>query len=99
MMENKFKVKKAEAEILETLYTTVQEKLESAYKDYRKTGTQEQDKDWRTGELLWEDAEQTVPQMKDVWAFVNIPEEELNEDQIATVKACNNIMAYLEKLL
>ena len=99
MMENKFKVKKAEAEILETLYATVSEKLETAYKEYRETGEQEQAKNWQTGELLWEDEEQTIPKMKSVWAYVEVAEEDLSDDQIATIKACKNIMAYLEKLL
>jgi hypothetical protein len=96
---NKFKTKKAEAEILDELYMRVEEKLADTYTEYRPTDEQEQDKDWRTGELLWEDEEQTIPKMKPVWKYMEIPEEELNEDKQAIVKACKTIMTALEKML
>ncbi len=96
---NKFKVRKAEAELLDILYRTVEEKLSETHREYKPTQEQEQDKDWRTGELLWEDEEKTIPKMKNIWAYVDITEEDMDDDRLATVEACKHIMAALEKLI
>lgn len=70
--------------------TTTYQVVERAY---------EQEKDWRTGELVWEDEDQTVPKMKDRWDYVAIPEDELTEEIKLKVEAYNLILKDLEKLI
>lgn len=97
-MTNKFKEKKAIAEILDELYKIVQDKEDNAHNKYEIVG-EEQDKDWRTGELLWADEEKTIPKMVKKWDYVPKEDEELDLDDHATVKACQYIKAQLEKML
>jgi hypothetical protein len=96
---NKFKAMQAKAEILDELYVRVQERYKSAFQEYRNTGKQEQAVDWKTSELLWEDEEKTIPKMKDVYDFVDVPEDELSEDQLAKIWACETLLEALEKML
>ena len=96
---NKFKAMQVKAEILDELYGIVKEKYKNASQDYRKTGEQEQVKDWKTGELQWEDEEKTIPVMRDVYAWVDVSEDDLSEEQLAKIWACENILESLEKML
>lgn len=97
-MTNKFKEKKATAEILDELYKVVQDKEDAVYNDYKPVG-EEQEKDWRTGELKWEDEEKTIPKMTTKWDYVPKCEEELTPDDFAMVKACQYVRAQLEKMI
>ena len=96
---NKFKAMQAKAEILDGLYTDVKEKYKSAFQEYCKTGEQEQVKDWKTGELQWEDEEKTIPVMRDIYDWIDVPEDELSEEQLAKIWACENILEALEKMV
>ena len=96
---NKFQLKKAEAEILESLSNALDERMKEAGQEYRRTDEQVQKKNWKTDELVWEDEEKTIPVMEDVWAWVNIPENEMTDDRVAIVMACTSIKKELEKLL
>ena len=96
---NRFKAMQAKAEILDELYTRVQEKQKDAFQEYRSTGEQVQDKDWRTGEPLWEDEEKTIPKMRDVYDWFDIPEDELTEERLAKISACESILEAIEKML
>ena len=96
---NKFKAMQAKAEILDELYARVQEKHKDAFQEYRSTGEQEQCTDWRTDELLWEDEEKTIPKMRDVYGWFDIPENELTEERLAKIWACETLLEALEKML
>ena len=97
-MLTKFDEKRIEAEILGELYRFVEEKENSTKREYRKVGiTDEQDTHWKTGELLWEDEEKTIPKMKDVWDYVD--KEEWSEQDELYVKVCHKIKSALEKLV
>lgn len=99
-MANKFKEKQFMAEILNDLYTEVENKEESCRREYRKIGvTDVQDKHWSTGELLWEDEEKTIPKMKDEWGYVDKDDEDLTEDDRLRIKVCQYIKAQLEKMI
>lgn len=99
-MANKFKEKQILAEILLDLYNVVEQREKDCQQDYRKVGvTDEQDKHWRTGELLWEDEAQTVPKMKEKWDYVAKTEEEMSEDDRLRLKVCQQIKAQLEKMI
>lgn len=97
-MTNKFKEKQAIAEILDELYRIVQTKEDDVHNDYRVVG-KEQAKDWRSGELQWEDEEKTIPKMTDKWDYVPKSDEELDHEDLAKIKACQYIKAQLEKML
>lgn len=96
---NKFQLKKAEAEILESLNNALDERMKDAGQEYRKTGEQRQKKNWKTDELVWEDEEQTIPSMEEIWDYVEIPESELSDDRVAIIMACTSLKKELEKLL
>ena len=99
-MANKFKEKQFMAEILDRLYREVQNEEDNCSQDYRKVGvTDEQDKNWRTGELLWEDEEKTIPKMKEKWDYVRKSEEDMDEDDYAKIRACQYIKTQLEKMI
>ena len=99
-MANKFKEKQILAEILNILHTSVEQMENDCRRDYRKVGvTEVQDTHWRTGELLWEDEEKTIPKMKEKWDYVNKTEEEMTEDDVIRVKVCQHIKAQLEKMI
>lgn len=95
---NKFQVKKAEVEIL----TKLNERLADLEKDnlmsYEAVGKEtEQATDWRTGELLWEDEEKTIPKYRDHYDYVE--KTSLNDEEAAYQAAINTIRQALEKLL
>lgn len=99
-MTNKFKEKQYVAELLDRLYREVDVEEQNCKQEYCKVGTtDEQERHWKTGELLWEDAEQTIPKMKDKWDYVAKSDEELTPDDYAKLKACQYIKAQLEKML
>ena len=97
-MTNKFKEKQFTAEILSDLYEEVESKERSIRTHYQPIG-EVQDKDWRSGELLWEDEEKTIPKMKDQWDYVTKSEDEMTEDDYAKIKACQYLKAQLEKMI
>lgn len=98
MAMNKFEEKKIEAEVLSELYETVLSKEKSIRSDYEAAG-EEQAKDWKTGELLWEDEEKTVPKVRTVWKEVTRTDDELSEDDRNRLRIYSNLRTKLEKLL
>lgn len=97
-MANKFKEKQILAELLDGLYADIDRKEQDARTEYKITGKEdEQAKDWRSGELLWEDEEKTIPKMRDKWETV--PKEELNEEDEIRIKMCQYIKTQLEKMI
>ena len=97
-MANKFEEKKILADILNDLYEEVERKEKSAYLSYKVVG-EEQAKDWRSGELQWEDEEKTIPKMTSKWADVPKADDELTEEDKIKIKVCQHIKAQLEKMI
>lgn len=97
-MANKFKEKQILAEILNDLYNEVEGKEKSARLSYEPVG-EKQDSDWRTGELLWQDEEHTIPKMVKAWDYVEKSEEDLTEEDLIRIKVCQQIKAQLEKMI
>lgn len=95
-MANKFKEKQIMAEVLNELYETVDSKEKAVHYDYKPVG-KEQAKDWRTGELKWEDEEQTIPTMIDKWA--DVEKEDLTEEDKLKIKVYQYIKTQLEKMI
>lgn len=99
-MTNKFKEKQFTAEILSMLYERVEEYEKSCKTEYREVGkSDEQATNWKTGELVWEDGEKTIPKMKTVWDYVDKSAEDLSEDDKLRIKVCQQIKAQLEKMI
>lgn len=98
MAINKFEEKKIEAEILSELYEMVANRERAVHYTYGVVAKDDhQAKDWKTGELLWLDAEKTVPKMEDKWG--DIPKEELSEKDQMAIRVYTRLMAALEKML
>lgn len=99
-IENNFEKKAAEVQILSDIIGYLNEKLKDLTTNYQPIGKKtEQAKDWRTGELKWEDEEHTIPYYEDEWGYVDVPEDELNDKTKLLVNACKDIAKKLEKLV
>ena len=96
----KLQQKKAQVGVLEKLFETLAEMEKDTVNDYRVVGKrEEQAKNWRTGELLWEDEEKTIPKYEDKYDYVPIPIEERTPEQVAKLKAIAFIEEALDKLI
>ena len=99
MATNKFMERKIEAEILGELYEKLENDLKYATKSYERVGKEtEQARDYKTGELLWDDEEHTIPRFRDNWDYVDVPEDKLTDEAKLKIKVIKNVMAKLEKL-
>lgn len=100
MAMNKFEEKKIEAEVLSELYETVLSKEKSIRTTYEVTGHEdEQAKDWRTGELLWEDEEKLIPKYRPKYEEVTRGDDDLSEEDRDKLRIYANLRTKLEKLL
>ena len=97
-MANKFKEKQFLAEILSDLYNEVEQKEKCTRTNYVPVG-EKQSKDWRSGELLWEDEEKTIPKMEKEWGYVDKDEEDLTDDDTLRIKVCQYVKTQLEKMI
>ena len=99
-MANKFQEKQILAEVLNDLYSMVESKEKSIHCEYKRVGKSDvQSKNWRTGELEWEDEEKTIPKMEDIWQDVPKSDDELTEDDLLRIKVYNYVKAQLEKMI
>lgn len=100
MKTDKIVAKKAYLTVLEKLADSLEAQKKDVLTDYRIIGKEDkQATNWKTGELLWEDDEKTIPHYADMWGYVDIPEEELTEEAKATLKAIEEVEKSLEKLI
>ena len=91
-------VKREMLDLLETLYKELDDAEKPIGKSYECVGKEEeQSKDWRTGELLWEDEEQTIPKYRDKWDWVE--KGELDDNDKAKKEAIETIRKALDKLV
>lgn len=97
-MANKFEEKRILAEVLNELYDDVQRKEDSVHTEYKIVG-EEQAKDWRTGELKWEDEEKTIPTMTNKWDTVSKADEDLTDEDKLKIKVYQYVKSQLEKML
>lgn len=100
MANKKFLEAQIRAEVLSSLYDTVQEKIKDVKTDYRVVKKNAaQATDWKTGEYLWEDEEQTIPKMKDEWGHVTKTDDELTDEDRVRIEVLRDVGKALEKLL
>ena len=99
MATNKFMERKIEAELLGELYEKLDNDLKYSGRRYECVGKEaEQARDYKTNELLWDDEEHTIPRYRDRWEYVEIPEDELTDEEKLRIKVIKNLMTKLEKL-
>lgn len=95
---NTIKTKRITLEYLEQLMESLNRFEDDVKKEWAVVGKEEeQAKDWRTDELLWEDEEKTIPKYRDKYDYV--PKKELDEDDKTKLDAINTIKKALEKLI
>lgn len=96
----KVQLKKAQLDIIEKLFSTLDEAEKDTKSNFMVVGKKaEQAKSWRTGELLWEDEEKTIPKYEDKYDYVPIPEAELSDERKAKIKAIEDLREVLDKYI
>lgn len=93
------KTKKAFFDVLEQTYDYVVSLRKDFSTKFDVVEKNVQGKDWRTGELLWEDEEKTIPKLEDKWGTIEIPREELDESQLAHLDAIDRLLDCLDSLV
>lgn len=92
--------KKAELEYIEQLLRQLENERKYAASRYQQVGfTDEQEKNWKTGELIWEDDEHTIPKYVKAYDYVDIADEDLTDEERAKIQAIDKLSDYLEKLI
>lgn len=99
-MANTIKTKAMRASILENIYDYLESKIRDEGCRYEEVGKKnEQAKDWRTGELKWDDDEKTIPHYDSIYDYVPIPESELDESTTMRIAVLRAIQDDLIKLI
>ena len=97
-MAKRFTVMRKQAEVLEKLEDVLNEIIRDKSMTWDVVGKEEeQATSWKTGELLWEDEEHTIPKYKNKYDYV--PKAELDEDDQITIDVCNGFLKKLDKLI
>lgn len=97
---NSIKVKKEVLSLLESFECTLSSREQDARQEYTEVGlSDEQKTDWRTGELLWEDEEKTIPIYKPIYDYVDKKESELDDDDRAKLEAIDIVRKALNALI
>lgn len=99
-IENVFETKMAELEAMSDIVKFANSRIEDLSTRWDVVGKKSQQaKDWRTGELKWEDDEHTVPYFEDEYGPVPIPEEQISSHDLKQIEAFKSIIKKLEKLI
>ncbi len=102
-MANKIQIKAKELEVIASLYEELERMEKNELEEYRKLDELEQKTsyncDTHNYELVWEDAEQTIPVMVNKWGTVTRTYDELTEMEQLKVDAIRKVKTYLEKAI
>lgn len=94
------KVKKAVLEVLEVLEDRLDTEKRDVTMVYDVIGKEtEQAKHWKTGELKWDDEEQTIPHYDNVYDYVDKKPEQYTDDDFAKLEAIETIRKALYELI
>ena len=92
--------KKAQLTIIEKLMDALNDLKKDTTQEYKVVGKEDkQATNWKTGELLWEDEEKTIPRYDNKWAYVEIPEEELTDEAKVTLQAIEEMKKKLDDMI
>lgn len=97
-MKNVFEEKAVVANELGRIYEYLQSRLNDLNTKYDVIG-QSQATNWKTGELLWEDEEQTIPKMSNDYGTVPKIAEDYTDDDRIRIATIEKVMKMLEKAL
>lgn len=99
--KNTIKEKRIALEYLEDIFNLLDGREHDVRYAYKKVGVDEtkQRTAWRTGELLWEDEEKTIPSYEPIYDDVLKDAEEMTEDDNIRLKVLGNIKSALEKMI
>ena len=99
LKQKKYRVE-AQITILDKLLNTLDDIEKEETTSYEVVGKEDkQAKDWRTGELLWEDDEKTIPLYHNKWDYVTIDPKLYSDSQKAMLSEIDNIRKKLEELI
>lgn len=97
-MAKRFTMMRKQAEVLERIENLLEEMIKDTSMTLDVVGKEEeQATSWKTGELLWEDEEHTIPKYRDKYDYV--PKKELDEDDQITIDVCKGFLKKLDKLI
>ena len=96
------KVKSYMIEELSKITDSLVYDIKNLYTEYRRVG-EEQKQRWNSDteeyELLWEDEEKTIPKMGAKYDDVEIPEDEMTEENKLKLRAYRELFVKLESLI
>ncbi len=99
-MTNKIQMKKAMLDIIEGLYNSLDATEKEVGYSYEVVGKEdEQEKDWRTGELKWDDEEKTIPHYRNKYDYVKRDEADFDDYDRAKLEAIAEVRKALDKLI
>ena len=99
-MTNKIQTKKAMLDIIEELFKSLDDTEKNVVYSYEVVGKEdEQAKDWKTGELKWEDDEHTIPYYRNRYDYVKRDVESLDDYDKAKLEAIAEVRKALDKLI
>lgn len=94
------KEKKEILEILERFESILGDEYKDVAMIYKVVGKEEeQATNWKTGELLWEDEEKTIPKYRDRYDYVDRTEDEITDVEYAKASAIEKVRKHLEQLI
>ena len=97
-MAKRFQTMKAQAEVLERIESLLEDIIKDRKMTYDVVGKEEeQARSYKTGELLWEDAEETIPKYRNKYDYV--PKKELDEEDQLMIDVCEGFLKKLDKLI
>ena len=99
MANNKFKVMKAQAEILERIDALLDDIIKDVSYRYEAVGKEEEQATNWNNELMWEDDEHTIPHYRNKYEHVPIPENEMDETDRIKRDVCRRFSERLDKLI
>ena len=86
--------------ILNRMYVILEDEMKNVLYDYRVVGKEtEQKKHWKTGELLWEDEEKTIPRFDNIYDYVKKNPDEITDEDKSMITIIQTIEKHLDKLL
>ncbi len=90
----KIRAKKYALDLISSVLATVESRRQDVEMSYEKIGkSDKQSKHWKTGELIWEDEEKTIPKYDDLYDYVK--KSELSRDDEIDLSVLDKFTDYL----
>ena len=97
---NRLDVISAKGDILRKIAEALSAFEKDTLYEYKCVGKEdEQARDWRTDELLWEDDEHTIPMYRSKYDYVKVSDNEMTDGKRAALVAIEEVKAYFDKII